>query len=1226
MKTYLLSRFPVRLCSWLAVGAFAVQSANAATYLWNAASVGANNWNDNANWTPSTGNPGPADTAVFSDFGTVGDQFTVNNVVSVSTSISALLYTNLTSGLWNVTQIPPTNTLTVSGAVTIGGSSGGGVTLAAMTGGGTFLVLGTSNYLTLGNTTANGNATPGTLDLSGLTTFIFSATNGYVGIGDIPPGANASRSSGNLTLAAGSNNMTAATLDMNGATGTASQPILNLGADTNIINVNTFNVGGGRSVTKVQFAGGTGGLKLRGTGGTDTNRTTMVVGNRNTGGTGTFVTSGSVLLNGHPVDMKLATVTLGLMGRSQAGTDTGKYTPSGDFEFDQGTVDATTINMGVCSGLSTNASATGTLTVGAQGTLLAGNISLANMSISPTNNSTASGTLTLNGGAVNCTGSIFKTTTAGSTGIVVVNGGSLSVSGTLGRTTNGLDSLSLSDSTLTVRADVSAPVTVTAMDTGGSTNVINISSLPSIFAYPTQLRVIQYTGTIGGAGFDNNIGLGTLPAASPAYTAYLSNNTANASIDLVITSGPTPTRSLVWNGAPTGDWDLTTTNWLSSGSPTFYRQNDAVLFDDTASGTTTVNLTTTLLPLTLSVSNVTKNYSFTGTGGVSGAVGLVKQGAGTLTVANSGVNDFTGGVTLSAGKLQLSGSANRLPTNAVVTLANDASAVLDLNSLDQTLTAVSGGGASGGNLTLGTGTLSIGGSGTYGGVISGGGELVKSGTGTLTLLSANLYSGGTLINTGTVIVANSTGSGTGPGLVQIAGGTLQLGTNGTSGSIAPQPGGFITNNGALTFNHSDTLTPVEVITGGGSVRQSSSGVLIFNHDNSYTNTTTIDRNNGVLRISTPNGLGTLDGGTTVTGGNGVPVNAGGQLELSGGVVFAPEHLTLGCRGLSALAWDGPSPFVNHDGTNTWTGLIDITTGGSYIALQSDSGFMRILGSIAGGPTATGTRMVVFRGAAAGEVSGVISNGPVTTALSVSVGDSGTWTLSGANLYTGSTLVTNTGTLLVNGVVGGTNFSVVGGKLGGTGLITAPVLIDVGGTLAPGSSIGTLTISNTLTLSGTTEMQVSHAAADKVQGLASVAFGGTLKIVIVGSLTGTEVFKLFDAAPGGYSGDFATYDLPPLTPPLAWDTSSVPVDGTLRVTGGVQAPDIGTITRTSDGNFKLTGTGPDNAPYRVLATTNVALSLASWPQIGSGNFAGGTFTFTDLNATNYLRRFYSVVTP
>jgi hypothetical protein len=211
----------------------------------------------------------------------------VNNIVGANKTIAALSYTNTLSGTWQVTQIPSGVTLTVSGNVIVGGGNAVGLsTSAAMTGGGTFLATGSS--FALGNTAASGSATPGNLDLSGLTTFIYSATNGTMGIG-----TTGSRSSGTLTLAAGSNNLTAAIININGVTGTSSSPAFNLGVGTNVINANTFNGGGGRSTTTFQFFDVMGGLRLRGTGGTDADRTTMVVGNRNTGGTGTLTTTGN---------------------------------------------------------------------------------------------------------------------------------------------------------------------------------------------------------------------------------------------------------------------------------------------------------------------------------------------------------------------------------------------------------------------------------------------------------------------------------------------------------------------------------------------------------------------------------------------------------------------------------------------------------------------------------------------------------------------------------------------------------------------------------------------------------------------------------------------------------------------------------------------------------------------------------------------------------------------
>ncbi|MDQ0032879.1 autotransporter-associated beta strand protein [Variovorax boronicumulans] len=144
----------------------------------------------------------------------------------------------------------------------------------------------------------------------------------------------------------------------------------------------------------------------------------------------------------------------------------------------------------------------------------------------------------------------------------------------------------------------------------------------------------------------------------------------------------------------------------------------------------------------------TMNVALSGTGGIS------KEDAGRLILG--GANTYTGGTTVKGGVLQ--GSATSLQGN----ITNNAEV-----AFDQDKTA-----------------------GIYAGAMSGTGKLRKIGAGTLTLASANNYSGGTLVDAGTL--ATDTSGALGTGAVSIASGAaLQFGGKADAGKLA------IANQGTL---------------------------------------------------------------------------------------------------------------------------------------------------------------------------------------------------------------------------------------------------------------------------------------------------------------------------------------------------------------------------------------------------------------------------------------------
>jgi autotransporter-associated beta strand protein len=415
---------------------------------------------------------------------------------------------------------------------------------------------------------------------------------------------------------------------------------------------------------------------------------------------------------------------------------------------------------------------------------------------------------------------------------------------------------------------------------GGATNSLTQSSAnPISITAPVSFNA---SGSIGGAGA-GSLTLGNLAVLQGTLT--LNRNVTVGALTIGSINGAAATLNTGSN-VLTLNGDVTFVQLVTPAS------GDANTVPATINGVINLGGANRTFAGTYSSSTAQADLIINAT--ITGTGGFVKGGSTTdfrSWILLNAANTYTGPTILQVGsEILMAGVNNALPSGTALTVSGtstaDYSALVFLpdttftgpgRGTSQTVGSLSDGGSSFGEIHLGTNNnstavLTIGTdntSTTFSGIIRRGGQIVKVGTGTLTLSNndstqSSDYSGGTTINGGTILVNGQTGtnSGTGSGPVVVnAAGTLggnghALGAITLAGRIQGGDGVTVTGNptlttGAVTFSNGSTLrvavggaTPATVANS-----QVTTGSAAFNRANSASVLTIHLFNDGTLNLN-----------------------------------------------------------------------------------------------------------------------------------------------------------------------------------------------------------------------------------------------------------------------------------------------------------------------------------------------------------------------------------------
>jgi autotransporter-associated beta strand protein len=624
------------------------------------------------------------------------------------------------------------------------------------------------------------------------------------------------------------------------------------------------------------------------------------------------------------------------------------------------------------------------------------------------------------------------------------------------------------------------------------------------------------------------------------------------SVFAVLAPGLAAAATGTWTGTNGATWGISATNWTTvTGTP----------WDSGNGGTNIAN--------------------FTNTSGAATVSGTVYANQLTYTAAS-------GSFSINGGTINLAGTT---PTISVNT--------------NRTLTIGSTLDGSSGPVKANTGVLSLSGNNTYTGTttigagtlrISSASALGDSGAGNGTTIST----GGDLSLTGNITVASEAlthNGGTGGFLRNVSGTNVWNGgiTIGAANSRIRSDAGLLTIGGNIAMNANTIFegaadTTVTGLISGSAALQlggNNSGTVTLNGLNTYTGQTTVNR--GTLSVNTMKNYGvdsSIGKGTNTQ-----------QIILGGGTTDGTLLYT-GTGDTSDRRFR-----IGSSTTAAETGGAVIKNDGSGALVFNAATFNQVSTNV----TVNRTLTLGGTNTGANTISGVIANNTNTVGLvGVTKVDSGTWILSGANTYSGATIVGG-GTLRIDSNVrlGNTTNTVTLSNAGvlevtAAGTLTNAITVGAGNGSLFNSSSGSLVVAGAVSKNGTVFTSRSISGTNVFTGVISgasansdfVVDGGTTVFSNVMTYNGptiitnggTLVLGVDDAMPSG--------------------SSLVLGGGTFRI--GVEnynadaSLSLGTLTLTANSTIDLGGYGTSGDRNLVFANsssitwaTNAVLTITNW---------------------------------